>query len=169
MSSTKCLPGCTCRKHLGGERSSETKQKISDTLRGHEISTETRQKISSALTGKMTGVKRSDEVRQRQSVAKFGVPTSHGLAHHESYQRWYNMMNRCHWNPTRWHGQRGISVCDEWWNVTTFIAYLDENLGPCPENYSIDRIDNNGNYCPGNVRWATKSQQSSNQNRRRMS
>lgn len=61
------------------------------------------------------------------------------------------------------YGGRGITVCAEWQTPANFYAYLDE-LGPCPPNYSLDRIDNNGNYEPGNIRWASQSEQNSNRN-----
>lgn len=81
------------------------------------------------------------------------------------YRRWWNMMDRCH-NPesTSWprYGGRGIAVCDEWHDYAAFFAYIEAELGPCPEGLSIDRIDNDGNYEPGNIRWATRSQQALN-------
>lgn len=84
---------------------------------------------------------------------------------HPLYTRWFNMMSRCHWKPQARYGQRGIVVCEEWHDPWTFFRWCDENLGPIPDGYSIDRIDNDGNYEPGNIRWATKSQQASNQRR----
>jgi hypothetical protein len=78
------------------------------------------------------------------------------------------MLQRCE-NPASkdWHnyGGRGIGVCDAWHDVTAFISWMEENLGPRPEGMSIDRINNNGNYEPGNVRWATRSQQVRNSRR----
>lgn len=86
----------------------------------------------------------------------------HGLYKHPSYHRWYNMVDRCT-NPDHRayanYGGRGISVAPEWCDVTTFLNYLDQNLGPCPEGHSLDRIDNDGDYEPGNIRWATPAQQ----------
>ena len=77
-------------------------------------------------------------------------------------------MRRCY-NPAskdyRNYGARGIGVCEDWRDVRNFIAWLDSNLGPCPQGKSLDRIDNDGNYEPGNLRWATRSEQVRNSRR----
>jgi len=75
---------------------------------------------------------------------------------------WSNMIQRCT-NPKhpRFHcyGGRGISVCERWRTFINFFA----DMGHRPsDQYSIDRIDNDGNYEPGNCRWATQRQQSHN-------
>ena len=83
------------------------------------------------------------------------------------YKLWISMKNRCS-NPTNsgykhWGG-RGISVCSEWVSsYEKFREYIVEELGhkPTPK-HSLDRIDNNGNYQPGNLRWATASEQVNN-------
>lgn len=93
---------------------------------------------------------------------------THGLANHPSYHRWFNMIDRCD-NPTHAaypnYGGRGITVHSPWHDVGTFLAYLDSELGPCPKGRSLDRIDNDSNYEPGNLRWATRSEQSRNTRR----
>lgn len=90
-----------------------------------------------------------------------------GRASHPQYTRWYNMMARCtkpdhQMYPS--YGGRGITVCEEWHVPANFYRYLEEVLGPCPPDHSIDRVDNNGNYEPGNIRWASASQQNTNRN-----
>ena len=88
---------------------------------------------------------------------------THGLTGTVEYRAWYHMKQRCTMpNHCRWehYGGRGIKVCDEW--ITSFEAFLS-HVGPKPgPGYSLDRIDNDGNYEPGNVRWATASEQANN-------
>lgn len=72
---------------------------------------------------------------------------------------WKGMIYRCY-NPSirvfYRYGGRGISVCDEWrGSFTAFAQYVGERPGP---KYQLDRINNDGNYEPGNVRWATPKQ-----------
>jgi hypothetical protein len=83
------------------------------------------------------------------------------------YRAWSGLIQRCT-NPknTDWanYGGRGITVCDRW--RRSFEAFLaDMGRKPTP-SHSIDRKDVDGNYEPGNCRWATPSQQASNRRRR---
>jgi hypothetical protein len=102
-----------------------------------------------------------------------GRPIEHGEATKGSesveYRTWARMKNRCT-NPNHTayphYGGRGIAVCDRW--MGSFEDFL-EDMGrrPTPQ-HSIDRIDNDGDYEPGNCRWATKTEQSSNYSRNRV-
>lgn len=88
--------------------------------------------------------------------------TTHGMFHHEHYILWRNMTDRCldpGSHAAKWYGDRGITVCPEWRDPAVFCAWMDANMGPCPPGMSFDRIRNNGNYEPGNVRWMTQAGQ----------
>lgn len=80
-----------------------------------------------------------------------------------TYRTWRSMMLRCD-HPSQdsyqYYGERGITVCDRWRD--SFESFLAD-MGERPDGKSIDRVDVNGNYEPGNCRWATASEQRRNQ------
>ena len=94
--------------------------------------------------------------------------TTHGKSLTREYTIWKAMNQRCY-NPKNdryaHYGQRGIMVCRDWRN--SFEAFFAD-MGPCPPHYSIDRLDNDGNYEKENCRWSSASEQVLNQRRNRL-
>jgi hypothetical protein len=85
-----------------------------------------------------------------------------GRKSHPAWKTWHEMKARCtNKNHKFYHryGGRGIKICDRW--VNDFWAFV-QDVWPKPEKCSLDRINNDGNYEPGNVRWATTQQQTQN-------
>lgn len=98
--------------------------------------------------------------KERASQAK----TTHGKSQAKIYSVWSSMKGRCN-NPqpqdAAHYRDRGIRVCDEWQdNFETFYNWAVSH--GYREGLSIDRIDNDGNYCPKNCRWATNYVQQNN-------
>lgn len=129
----------------------------------------------------VTGMTRSCGCLHRESAIRTGrwsillaqaTRVTHGLTRggnwHPLYAIWRGMKQRCN-DPNhgnyRYYGGRGIRICARWRNFALFVA----DMGPRPTpHHTVDRIDNDGNYEPGNVRWATWKEQNASGRRRRL-
>lgn len=93
--------------------------------------------------------------------------TSHNDSHNKLYKVWTSMKQRCLNSKNQaytYYGGRGITICSEWLNYTAFKNWAyDKGYA---DNLTIDRIDNNGNYTPGNCRWVTMAVQCTNKRQR---
>src|SRR6266849_4946256 len=89
---------------------------------------------------------------------------SHSYPPTRTYMAWLSMRKRC-MNPRNKYfhryGGRGIKVCKRWDNYSLFLS----DMGEVPSGLTLDRKNNDGNYEPGNCRWATKKEQSHNSSR----
>lgn len=87
----------------------------------------------------------------------------HGLSYSQFYKTWSNMMGRCY-NLKNKHyqsyGGRGISVCTDWQDLANFVSWAESTY---IEGMTMDRINNDGNYEPTNIRWTNKTTQAVNQ------
>jgi len=87
--------------------------------------------------------------------------TTHGMSGTKTYKIWGLMLHRCNNKNSpeyKYYGARNIRVCKEWYKFENFFNDMSE----CPEGLSIDRINNNGNYEPGNCKWSTPAEQAVN-------
>lgn len=88
--------------------------------------------------------------------------TTHGLSRHKLYSVWSSMLDRCflpsHFAYRR-YGGRGITVCDRW---KSFPAFWQDMSSTWEDGLTLERLDNNGNYTPGNCAWRDRKAQARN-------
>lgn len=103
-----------------------------------------------------------------QSLRRTAHLLEHGQARRgqcsRTWNSWSSMLQRCLTQSTpgwEYYGGRGITVCKRWQGDGGFARFY-EDMGERPANRSLDRIDVNGNYEPGNCRWATPKEQVAN-------
>jgi len=119
-----------------------------------------------AVVSLCVGDSRSCGCQQLRGLASGRRPWhKHGLSYHPLYKIHYQIVARCtdpthHAYPS--YGGRGITVYEPWLDLATFIAWVEANLGPRPPGQSLDRIDNDRGYEPGNLRWADGRTQAGN-------
>lgn len=115
--------------------------------------------------GLVGGTSRSCGCLKRETdVVNLSKNHKHKMSGTRLYQEWQGMKSRCfNRNNARWerYGGRGITVCEEWSN--DFQSFRDWAVANgYRDDLTLDRIDNDGSYCPENCRWATQKQQSRN-------
>lgn len=99
--------------------------------------------------------------RESEAVNRSKAKT-HGMSKTATYRAWSSMIQRCTNENThsyKHYGARGVSVCEKW--VDSFSSFYAD-MGECPIGMSLDRIDVNGNYEPGNCRWVDAKTQARN-------
>jgi hypothetical protein len=100
---------------------------------------------------------------RREKTIKRNLETAlHGMTGSREHRTWLSMLQRCrdpNHNAYHLYGGAGVIVCERWLTFTNFYA----DMGPRPEGKTLDRYPNkDGNYEPGNCRWATDSEQNKN-------
>lgn len=119
----------------------------------------------SALRGGLT--KSCGCLHRENTVARNKAGKTHGAKNTPTYRSWTSLRSRCN-NPNdlayKRYGGRGITVCERWNSYENFV----EDMGERPEGTSIDRINNDKGYEPGNCRWATPIEQENNKSSNRI-
>lgn len=101
------------------------------------------------------------------NIEALSMRVKHGMSNSGVYNSWGHIINRCYNKQNsryKYYGGRGIKVCERWKNFDNFYA----DMGDKPEGYTIERINNDGNYELSNCRWATIAEQNRNNSRTRL-
>ncbi len=134
-------------------------------------------KLCECGCGQFTNIAKRNRIRNGKLIVKQGEPSrfiehhaatatcaavkTHGLTNSPTYRSWIGMVQRCTYAKHHaWanYGGRGIKVCDKWRTIEGFV----QDMGIRPVGTTLDRIDVNGNYEPGNCRWISRFDQHAN-------
>lgn len=162
----KDRPSASVRCDCGTEKIVRTSHLRNETIRSCGcLAAEARTKWNQSEAGKQHILELQRSPLRRARVAEANHRRGDGICRHPLYNCWNNMIRRCE-NPKDdaypSYGGRGIKVCERWHDSRLFVQDIESEIGPRPVGRTLDRIDNDGDYEPGNVRWATPLEQVAN-------
>ena len=109
-----------------------------------------------------SGTTQSCGCLQKETVSKIFRKHGHSVARSSEYVAWECLRQRClypNYRQFKDYGGRGIKVCERWDDFQNFLADMGPKPGP---EYSVERINNDGDYAPDNCKWATRKEQQGN-------